>query len=529
MRIALGSLVSFKPCAVLFVGLLPLVAAEQPELLESGLAPEAVENRRYLDYARECIDLLLRHGTDRYGKVQAPILVSTLDVRTRTCPQEPLPLDEAVRVIRRGRRAPGGNNLYLDQPTLRAMAALSRLTGDGRYAAFSRRYLAYATKHLVDSKGFLCWGWHRHYDAYRDEMSGHAGNWHEIHVQQPVWEQLWDVDSKAVVREVEAIWKWHIIDKATGECNRHGDGQRGCDFAMSAGEFIAAFAFLHGKTGEKEWLDRARLVADYYWERRHPETDLIPNRPNAGKDRFDGSHFDTSITGLFCRSLLKASEWTREPLFRDQAVAYLKAYARRGYDEKSGKFWGALKLDGAPLEGPRLPGGYEGYQPRGPIDMWEPYVLGYEMPIYTAQAYARAYELTRDETLLEAAKRWAESIRRSFPPRHCNPTSWYRWYAESWARSGTYAGLYGRTISFFLHLHALTGDTSYRRFAREVAREALSRLYYRGLLRGHPRKPYYEAVDGVGYLLRALIQLDRALTAGSPGESGTKDIGFENW
>jgi len=36
---------------------------------------------------------------------------------------------------------------------------------------------------------------------------------------------------------------------------------------------------------------------------------------------------DTSITGLYCHSLLKAFQWTAEPLFRDQAVAYLKAYA----------------------------------------------------------------------------------------------------------------------------------------------------------------------------------------------------------
>ena len=57
--------------------------AGQPTVLDSGLAPAQVESRRYLDYARECIDLLMARGTDRYGKTHSPVLVSILDVRTR--------------------------------------------------------------------------------------------------------------------------------------------------------------------------------------------------------------------------------------------------------------------------------------------------------------------------------------------------------------------------------------------------------------------------------------------------------------
>ena len=67
-----------------------------------------------------------------------------------------------------------------------------------------------------------------------------------------------------------------------------------------------------------------------------------------------------------------------------------------------------------------------------------------------------------------------------------------------------------------LHVHALTGSDEYRLFARQVANEAVSKLYYNGLLRGHPCKPYYEAVDGVGYLLYALVQLDQALQGTQP-------------
>ncbi|MBM3892397.1 MAG: hypothetical protein FJ388_25050, partial [Verrucomicrobia bacterium] len=254
----------------------------KPEILDSGLKPETVEQRPYRDYVRECLDLLISRGTDRYGKVHAPILVSILDVRTRECPENPLPLDEKFRVIRRERRGPAGANLYFDQSTLRAMLALSRISGDKRYAEFADQCTGYWMKHLVDDKGFFWWGWHRHYDVFRDVMTGHMGNPHEIHVQEAMWPELWRVNKEAVRREIEAVWQWHVIDKQTGEVNRHGDGQRGCDFAMTGGEVLRAFAFLHAQTKEPVWLDRARLVANYYWKARDPKTNLIPNRPNAG-------------------------------------------------------------------------------------------------------------------------------------------------------------------------------------------------------------------------------------------------------
>ena len=511
------------------VMLLPALAAGRtpPAPLNSGIRPDEVEKRPYLDYVRECVDLLIEHGTDRYGKVRSPMLMNILDVRSRECPADPMPLDEACRVIRRGRRGPGGGNLYLDQPTLRAMVALTRLTGRKHYADFARTTANYTMTELVDDRGLFWWGYHRHYDAHRDERTGHHGNWHEIHIQQIAWPILWETNPAAVRREIEAIWRWHVIDKATGEVNRHADGRRGCDFAMSAGEILASFAFLFSKTRAKEWLQRSRLVADHHWRRRNAKTNLIPNRPNAGPRRFDGCHFDTSITGLYCHSLLKAYELTKDAAFRDQAVAYLKAYAEYGWDGEAGTFWGSLALDGSPVSGARVTHGYEGYEPRGHIDIWQPYLAGYEHAVYTAQAYAYAADLTRDAALLGAARRWADCIRRAFPPRRCIGESWYAWYAKHYAPHGTYAGHYGRAISFFLHLHALKGKAEDLAFARAIAREAVAKLYFRGLFRGHPRKPYYEAADGVGYLLYALLQLHQA-TGKSP-KSAKDRLPLANW
>jgi uncharacterized protein YyaL (SSP411 family) len=475
----------------------------------------------YTERVRECADVLKTYGTDRYGEVRAPILVSILDVETRNCHEKPEALDERFRVTRRERRNPAGSNLLTDQPTLKAMYALSEITGNDGYAAFADRYAGHVMKNLVDEQGLFWWGWHRHYDVFKDSRAGHNPNrakWgesvfpHEIHAINCIaWERLWAVDKDAVTRQIKAIWQWHVIDKKSGEINRHGDGNKGCDFTMSGGAFIEAFAFMHSQTKDPQWLDRAKRIADYYWERRNPTTDLLPERPNAGRDRFDGGSFVTANTGLYCHSLLRAYEMTGEKSFRDHAVAYLTAYATLGYDEKTGKFWGALKMDGTPIPGPRVKGGYAQYEPRGHLDLWEPYVAGYQYAIYTAQAYAYAYELTKDPVFRTTAERFAAWIRKSPPGTPEAANTWYDDYSKGPGRKGTYAGKYGRTISFLLHLYVVTGERQHLDDARSMADMAIEKLHHKGLFRGHPAKPYYEAMDGVGYLLYALLELDQVL------------------
>lgn len=57
----------------------------------------------------------MQYGTDHYGPVNTPVLMGVIDVRDRLAPHNPLPLDEAYRTERRGRRSPGGGNLWIRQ------------------------------------------------------------------------------------------------------------------------------------------------------------------------------------------------------------------------------------------------------------------------------------------------------------------------------------------------------------------------------------------------------------------------------
>jgi uncharacterized protein YyaL (SSP411 family) len=486
---------------------------------EVNVITQNQDRNDYRKYVITCIDNLIEEGIDKYGKIKTPVLVSILDVNSKICPENPEKLDEYYRVTRRERRNPAGSNLFTDQPTLRSLYYLSEITGNEKYEDFADSYANYVMKNLVDEKNFFWWGIHRHYDVYKDEMTGHQGNHHEIQaITQINWEHLWEVDNEAVTKQINAIWKWHVIDKSTGEVNRHGDGKAGCDFSMSAGAYIEAFAFLYSRTKDKIWLKRALFLANYYWDKRNSDTNLFPDRPNAGVNRFDGSCFVTSITGLFCHSLLKAFELTGEINFRDQAVTYLKAYSKYGFDRESGKYWGALQLDGNPIPGPRVYTGnidsQEGYaaaQPRGHLDLWEPYMAGYQYAIYTAQAYMLAFQETHDNEMLEAGKRFAKWITHTPPEKIETKDTWYRNYSYNEGLRGTYADKYGRTISFFLHLYIQSKEDKYLNEAKKYADIAIDKLYFNGLFKGHPAKHYYEAIDGVGYLLFSLLQLDQVL------------------
>lgn len=527
-------------------GVLDLPGGTRPPIvLQSGISPEQVEQRQYREYVRECLETLMTSGTDHYGSQSRPLLVSILDVRDLKCPEAPDSRAFPWRGWwRRGFWKPRGADLLSDQVLVELFYLFTAVTDDPRYEQFARAYLTDALG-LKDAKGLLWWGWHRFYDVYKDELGGSDGLHHEIHVIRPRWRRLWEVDPATTREAIEAIWTWHVVNKETGEHNRHGDGQVGCDFAMSAGQYIYAFSMLAKLVNDPSLLDRARLLATYHWTSRHQRTGLIPNRPNARGVRFDGEHFDTSITGIYAYYLLKAFEVSGEQQFREHALALLKAYSRYGYDSETGHFWASLALDGTPetdangaIRARARGSSWGDSEPSGVIDLWEPYHLGYVYPIYTAQCYAYAYQLTGEPDMLKTAQAWAKWIRETPPESGSIEGTWYHDYSKRFSHYGTYADFYGRTISLFVHLYILTGESWYLDHARVTARQAVSRLYYNGLLRGHPASPFYSSVDGVGYLLYALLQLDRVLQnphavigckSLSIGSGSSEILGLDNW
>lgn len=502
--------------AILFgvIGPSQLTTGATAQPLDSGIRRGDVENRSYRSYATEVLDNLLLHGTDRYGNVHSDLLVSNLDVRTKANPQahELAAADQSWRVERRERRAPGGSNFLHNQSVYGAMIRASQVTSDARYEQFVDSNLTWATNNLVDQNGMFWWGYHRHYDVHTETFAAEPGSpFHEMHfVDVPLWEQMWQINPTAVRNEIEAIWDRHVVDKSTGQINRH-DSPGGLSFISSSASFIDAFSFLASKltgTENRTWTMRAQLLANYNWNNRNLDTDLLAHTPNE-TTRWDGVRSATTTPALYVPALLRAYEHTGVEMFRDQAAAYLAGWAEHAYDPESGSFWGSLELDGTPVPGPWAPGGYEQFEPRGLIDLWAPEFITAQYNPDAAKAYAIAYQQLQDPELLATAKQWANLIRQNLPATETLADTWYGGYSLNWAPHGTYAEHYGHSIELFVALFEETSESHYLMSARDLANDAISSLWYEGMLRGHPNKPYYEAVDGVGVLLEALIDLDQ--------------------
>ena len=152
----------------------------------------------------------------------------------------------------------------------------------------------------------------------------------------------------------------------------------------------------------------------------------------------------------------------------------------------------------------------------GHIDIWRTIMYSYEYPLIAAQTSLYAYEMSGgDAGLLMAVMHWAQAIEKDLPPR--TGRRWKKEIEETLSgvleTGGTYAENYGRAISFYVHLYRATRDRKHLGTAETLAKEAVRKLYKNGLFKGHPAKPYYEACDGVGFLLYALLELDRPMEA----------------
>ncbi len=486
--------------------------------------PAALKPWRH--YVKESIETLIEHGRDDYGPKKTPLIMAVLDTTTLRSPSEPERLDAIVRLEGRiHRRAERGSNLWYDQGLINAMRRLTHLTGDAKYGGAADDYITHFLANCNKPKdgrhsyhtGLPAWGSHIYWDCYEERPAGdqNGSGPHEILVFRANWPNMHNLAPKEVRRIADGVWEHHVVNKKTGQHNRHDDGNAGCDFAFSGGSFLQLFATVSKLTGESHYLDKAKTVADWHWKNRNRTTHLPADCP-APSDRYDGKHSFTTVSGPHAMSLLEAHRVTGDEYFREIANTYIKAYDKYGWDEQAKTYHAMLKLSGKPVPDRKKGGGYGAYAPYGHVNVWRTTFYSYEFTLSAAQAAIQAYELSgsskaeRDPELLAIAKRWASVIENAMPAH-----TGRRWKEElensmplSKKLGGAYAEDYGRAISFFVHLHQATGKKHHLDLADQLAEDSVRKLFHNGLLKGHAAKPYYETTNGVGLLLYALLELD---------------------
>ena len=219
---------------------------------------------------------------DRYGPLATPMFMSIIDVESLDSPEEPEFLNGNVYYEERPqRRNPRGSNLWYDQATLRVLYELSRKSGIQKFADSADAYINATFARATKTTGLLIWGFHIFYDAFLDkaggDLNGNGDGPHEILIYHPEWAELYRCNPEATRAEVEGIWEWHIVDKSTGQHNRHDDKTLGLDFAFSGGSFILANAAFFKLTGEAKYMERAKRIAQWHWDHRNLQTGVIPD------------------------------------------------------------------------------------------------------------------------------------------------------------------------------------------------------------------------------------------------------------
>ncbi len=455
------------PAALLLV--LPLRALAAPSSI-----PFAEAVRRH-------ITILAERGADDAGPVATGMWRASIDTRTL----RPL-RDHASDRVYRKIGAPNGVAFYWDQPLLAAAHAVDAIAGGtdcSRAAdACARAFL----RHAVDDRGVFGWGNHVYYDAVADRIVRFSGGHHEMRPVTPAWELLWRLDPKAVERHIRTVAKGHVYDAKTGGFSRHDDRKKGCAFLEAGGILVESLCWLHAKTEDPTLLETALKIANYSDRHRGPETGLVVNNPDV--TRWD-SRVCTTEVGVWANSLLRAARYAERPALRDMADRAVRAYLRYGYDAGTGRYYGQLRIaDGAPVTPEQ-----KGYWPRKYADPWNADQWPtHDYPMALADACVTLFETTGDAVFREGIERWVGVVRTCPAPEG----------------RGAYAESYGRAIHFLAHAGRVLKDEACLDLARRLGREACDRLLENGLFQGYPGAHVCTAVDGVGYLCLALLEVE---------------------
>ncbi len=445
-------------------------------------------------------DKLLSNGLDVYGKSPSAMWMASLDTKTGRYPEDDRRPPHIPKRAYRYIDAPRGCNLYWDQPAVVAAHALSQITGDERYVVAADDYVKDFFNRCIAPNGVFLWGNHYYYDAFRDTPVWFAGEetpapcvterepgkLHEIRPIMPAWDSFWRVSPQKTECGIRSAVVRHISDSDTGEFNRHADAKTGCAFLESGGILVDTLSWLYEKTRDNTLVEIAKKIAAYSFRNRSESTGLLENNPTV--TRWD-KHAATTEVGLWAHCLLRAASRCDIPEWIEMADAAVSSWLQFGYDEANDRFYGRLNVsDGSPILSPKE----TPYQPGSYSDLWEPLFPAHDYPMPFAESCLALYRLTGNETYQRACSRWVNQIVDSLSVR---------------SGSARYAEHYGRCIHFLLGCEEVFGDPSAHDLAVDLADEAIESLYAHDMFRGHTGEDRYDALDGVGFLLLALIRL----------------------
>ena len=453
-----------------------------------GAARAAEPANPYASAAQKYADALLKYGRDHYGPVHTPMFAHMLDLRTLEVPKQRTAAewlaemsqwkeDRNYLIWGKDRSSvlwAQDSNLLWDTENIRLLQALSRETGDPRFANAAQDYMRYFLKHCVSrTTGLFAWGEHIAYNIVDDEIHGQR---HELQHPAPLWEELWPIDPDAVQNEIEGVYRYHITDKRTMAYDRHANFWNGLperDQATILGyiaTYIDAFAFLSAQTHDLKYNDWARKLL-LAFQSKSDADGLYPD--NWTEQQARELPYAFIARPNIASGLYSAYERTHDVRWLDDANRYVEVC------DKSFKSGAMKPTDKKPGEA-RL-----------------------------VQAALRGYELTGNKAYLETATRTGTEILAEEQP-----------HAQM-------ASTLAEKLNALRRLYEVTGDPRWLGGARKMGDYALVAFVHpSGLIRGTAiidRPDYYDAIQGPGALALALHDLGNLKGSAMPTKPAAYD------
>ena len=446
----------------------------------------------YLHYAKQFADTMITAGTDKYGSVKSPMFTSLIDLDSHRNPEDVPGNSIGQRYEDRSLR---GGNLFHDVMLLQALDNISALTGNMKYQKAVTDYLDFFLKNCPDpNTGLFPWGEHAYWNFYEEK------NTYDTHeflggVPNSFWERIWKLNNKALTAEADGLIN-HIKNLDNYDFNRHADLKKpmpiprpekyeNMDFPRHAGFYIGLWTFVHSKTKDPKYLDWSQKLIDHHWKMRSDKSGLPPNKRGT-KDASAVSALALALNLLEAAPLLP--QGAMRSRYETVAKTYLDGILRLPHKPAEGQFLIDLQMDETPENATGTYG--------------EPYTFKYGGGFSAdyASLLLGVYRLTKDERALKLAEGFADYYARNNPP----PMT-----------QAVFARVYATVIGLFNDLYELKGNAEYLAQSKRYAKDAIEKLYYKGLFRGATNINHYEGDMMVGTLAYNLVWLE-ALEKKSP-------------
>lgn len=467
----------------------------------------------YLATVRQFADTLLDKGRDTYGPRKTALWCGVINVEDYSVPQSAKDVPPTPGV-REKDRSVGGCNMYQDVSAIHVFRALSKVTGDDRYAQATRDYIKdYFQVAQSPVTGQLAWGEHAYYDVFKDKVGGPAI--HELLEWTPPWELFWEVTPEGTTREITAL-KYHFCaeDPATAGWmfNRHADyGKvmyeptdfttrlRSMPWIKHSGLYAYSYAFLSNKAPDADLKYREKGIGELYWNHRDPKTNLVQSCLNTPASVENGQYSDMQ-NSMLCYYLLKTAHIDpSNGEARDHALAMLQALDHYHWDAATNTYREWVRPDGTPVITPET-------KKAAAANPWT-FSYGEGMIPRYGRIMAYAARTEKDDTCRTAAIRVVGLLKAAPLPESFTPEE------------------IGFGIQLNLDVYDLTGEKAYLEEAERLAKIAVEKLFAHGLIRRGPGEKFYEAKVGPGDLAAGLLRLSLRLD-GKPDPAGIYDWSF---